>query len=91
VNAQQETVLDASLYGEVRINFASETLPLERFADSARMTLLQRNARAVAAQPVASGSPGGGVPVAPLPPATTAPAPGAPPAGTPPPSAGGQR
>jgi hypothetical protein len=51
VNAQQDTVLDASLYGEVRINFASETLPLERFADSARLALLQRNARAVGTQP----------------------------------------
>jgi hypothetical protein len=67
VNAQQDAVLDASLYGEVKINFASETLPLERFADSARLALLQRNAAA----PVSAPAP---VPV----PAPAAPAPAPP-------------
>jgi hypothetical protein len=52
-NVQTDTQLRADLYGEVRINFASETLPLERFADPARLALLQRNARsnATSAQP----------------------------------------
>lgn len=47
-NVQAETELKADLFGEVKINFASETLPLERFVDSALMTLLQRNARPIA-------------------------------------------
>lgn len=45
VNAQTETTIKAELFGEVRLNFASETLPLERFADPARLALLTRNAR----------------------------------------------
>jgi hypothetical protein len=48
-NVQTDTQLRADLYGEVRINFASETLPLERFADPARLALLQRNSRSGAA------------------------------------------
>jgi len=46
VNVQADTDLKAELFGEVKINFVSETLPLDRFVDQARMTLLQRNARA---------------------------------------------
>jgi hypothetical protein len=45
VNVQAETDLKAELFGEVRINFVSETLPLDRFVDSARMAVLQRNSR----------------------------------------------
>jgi len=45
VNVQADSDLRVELFGEVRINFASETLPLERFANAAQMTLLQRNAR----------------------------------------------
>jgi hypothetical protein len=56
-NVQTDTQLKADLYGEVRINFASETLPLERFADPARLTLLQRNSR--------SGASGSAAPAAP--------------------------
>ncbi|MBX3086004.1 MAG: hypothetical protein KF716_30490 [Anaerolineae bacterium] len=56
VNVQAETDLKAELFGEVKINFVSETLPLERFADAAQMTLLQRNAR--------TGSSGGAAPEA---------------------------
>ena len=59
-NVQTDTQLKADLFGEVRINFASETLPLERFADPARTALLQRNSR--------SGAPANAVP------ATAAPA-----------------
>src|SRR6185503_3487667 len=44
-NVQAESELKAELFGEVKINFASETLPLERFVDAATLTLLQRHAR----------------------------------------------
>jgi hypothetical protein len=45
VTAQSDANLKAELFGEVKINFASETLPLEKFADDARRTLLERHAR----------------------------------------------
>ena len=51
VNVQADTELKAELFGEVQINFASETLPLDRFVDAARLTLLERNARNGAAAP----------------------------------------
>jgi len=66
-NVQTDTQLKADLYGEVRINFASETLPLERFADPARLALLQRNSR--------SGVPASGASTAASPTALTSPAP----------------
>jgi hypothetical protein len=82
VNVQSDTELNAELFGEVRINFASETLPLERFADSARITLLQHNARTSAA-----GARNGAAASLPAPspvPATTVPATSANPAVAPP-------
>jgi hypothetical protein len=95
-NVQTDTQLKADLYGEVRINFASETLPLERFADPARTALLQRNSRSGAtgsAAPAASPITLPGPVVEPAPaaqpaPAATAPAPAtaAPAASTPVPS-----
>ena len=45
VTAQSDANLKAELFGEVKINFASETLPLEKFADEAKRTLLERHAR----------------------------------------------
>jgi len=45
VNAQSDTALEARLYGDVKINFASETVPLERFVDQAQQTLLERHSR----------------------------------------------
>jgi len=71
VTAQSDANLKAELFGEVKINFASETLPLEKFADDARRTLLERHARpltqAAAGQagqtePVVSSSPAGAAP-----------------------------
>ncbi|MGH7451621.1 MAG: hypothetical protein ACRENG_09775 [bacterium] len=56
VNVQADTELRAELFGEVKINFASETLPLERFVDQARLTLLQRHTRASLSQNSASKS-----------------------------------
>ena len=58
VNAQTDSELNAELFGEVKINFASETIPLDRFVDDARRTLLERAARptpiAATAAPVAA-------------------------------------
>ena len=45
VNAQTDTTLNAELFGEVKINFASETVPLDRFVDDARRVLLDRAMR----------------------------------------------
>jgi hypothetical protein len=50
-NVQSDTDVKAELFGEVKINFVSETLPLDRFVDSAKMTLLQRNSRTNGAAP----------------------------------------
>lgn len=44
-NVQSDSDLKLELFGEVKINFASETLPLERFADSAQVALLQGHSR----------------------------------------------
>jgi hypothetical protein len=76
-NVQTETSLNAELFGEVRINFVSETLPLDRFVDAARMSLLQGNARvaapalpAPAATPALPAPPAAAAPVVPPPAAT---------------------
>jgi hypothetical protein len=45
VNVQTDSELKAELFGDVKINFASETVPLDRFVDDARRTLLERHAR----------------------------------------------
>jgi hypothetical protein len=81
VTAQSDANLKAELFGEVKINFASETLPLEKFADDARRTLLERHARplAQAAGPKASAQPSAQLapaePVVAAAPAASAPAP----------------
>jgi len=63
VNAQSDINVRADLTGEVRVKFRSETFPLERFADSAAIQLINSNAK---------------VPERPAPPAAPAGAPGAP-------------
>jgi len=77
VNAQADASIKADLMGEVHITFSSETFPLERFADSAAIQLINRHARwqkePAAAPPAAA-------------PASAA---AAPPAGSAPPSPGG--
>jgi hypothetical protein len=79
VNAQSDSSLNAELFGDVKINFASETLPLDRFMDDAQRTLLERHSRqpsrAAPVAPVAAPAP---VPAAPVP--IAAPTPIAPPA-----------
>jgi hypothetical protein len=72
VNVQSDSELKAELFGEVKINFASETLPLDRFADEAKRTLLERRAKTGPAPQQAPRS-------AIAPAAATAPAPVAPP------------
>jgi hypothetical protein len=73
VTAQSDANLKAELFGEVKINFASETLPLEKFTDDARRTLLERHARPLkeAAAPAPAAQP---APVAPAIPAAPTPA-----------------
>ena len=85
VNVQADSALNAELFGEVKINFVSETLPLERFADAAALQLLQRNAR-TGTNPVPSPAPAAApaAPAAtPATPSTPAPATGPAPATTP--------
>lgn len=80
VNAQSDSELKAELFGDVKINFASETLPLDRFMDEAQRTLLERHSRQ--ASPRSAGTPAAPAPAAsapapalPAPVATAAPAP----------------
>ncbi len=61
VNAQNESSVRADLFGEVKLNFVSETLPLDRMADAAKIALVQRNSPSLRA------------PAAPAAPATAAP------------------
>jgi hypothetical protein len=80
VNAQADASIKADLMGEVRISFRSETFPLERFADSAAIQLLNKHARwrgdagppAAAAKGGAAGAPASTVNTT----IVTAPAPG---------------
>lgn len=85
VNAQTDSSLNAELFGEVKINFASETIPLDRFVDDARRTLLERAARpapvvapAIAAPPQSVPAPAVPAPPAPVPVAVALPAVGSP-------------
>ncbi|MCL6285104.1 hypothetical protein M3P21_16360 [Ruegeria sp. 2012CJ41-6] len=50
INAQSEINMNADLTGEVRVRFRSDYFPLERFADSAAIQLINQNAH-VATQP----------------------------------------
>jgi hypothetical protein len=99
VNVQADSELKAELFGEVKINFVSETLPLERFADAAMLQLLQRNARTGAnsvppAAPAATTAPAApaaatAAPSTPAPAAPPAAIPAAPTSATPAPAVGG--
>jgi hypothetical protein len=78
INAQSDASVSASLFGEVKLNFVSETLPLDRLADAARIALVQQAsplARGANPRPAATAS----VPA----PAAGTPAPSAPPAAPP--------
>jgi hypothetical protein len=86
LNAQTDLNVRADLTGQVKVKFRSETFPLERFADSAAIQLINSNARVP--QPVQVGAPAAapGVPSGPpkASPAAAIPAPTAP--APPPPS-----
>jgi len=86
VNSQTDSDLKAELFGEVKINFASESIPLERFVDDARRVLLERAARpAVAATPAAPAVQAAPVLEAPVAAPAPAPVPIAQPVAAPPP------
>ncbi len=60
VNAQNESTVRADLFGEVKLNFVSETLPLDRLADAAKIALVQQhspNMRAASPPPPAPAAP----------------------------------
>jgi len=57
VNAQNESSVRADLFGEVKLNFVSETLPLDKMVEPAKAALLQRHSpalRSTAAAPAAA-------------------------------------
>jgi hypothetical protein len=58
LNAQSAINVRADLTGQVTVRFASETFPLERFADSAAIQLINNNAKVPAPTPAAA-APGG--------------------------------
>jgi hypothetical protein len=95
LNAQSAINVRADLVGNVVVRFRSETFPLERFADSAAIQLINTRARvpgATAAAPTTPGATPSATPsaAAPLPPAlpgVPAPAPAAAPRPSPPPAA----
>ena len=57
VNAQNESSVRADLFGEVKLNFVSETLPLERMVEPAKIALLQRNSPALRAPAAPAAAP----------------------------------
>lgn len=59
VNAQNESSVRADLFGEVKLNFVSETLPLDRLADAAKIALVQQHSPTMraAAPPAAAAAP----------------------------------
>ena len=61
-NAQAEASVKTNLTGEVRIRFSSQTFPLERFADSAAIQLLNRHARWKTEEEAAPAKPPAGAP-----------------------------
>lgn len=65
VNAQSETNLRADLFGEVKLNFVSETLPLDRLADAAKVALVQRNSPVSRPVPAQAAAPAAAQPAAP--------------------------
>lgn len=84
LNAQSAINVRADLTGQVTVRFASETFPLERFADSAAIQLINNNAK-VPAPTAGAVPPGVAQPLVPgaAPPTLPAPAIAAPAAGTP--------
>ena len=63
LNAQSDLNVRADLTGEVKVHFRSEAFPLERFADSAAIQLINQNARVPQPAPAAA-APAGATPPA---------------------------
>jgi len=74
INAQSDINVRADLTGQVKVKFRSETFPLERFADSAAIQLINSNARVPQAPAPAAGA----APAVPAAGAVQAPAPALP-------------
>lgn len=70
LNAQSDVNMKADLTGEVRVRFKSDYFPLERFADSAAIQLINSHAKVAAPSTPATAT----VPAATVPAATAAPA-----------------
>jgi hypothetical protein len=82
MNAQSDINVRADLTGQVRVKFRSETFPLERFADSAAIQLINANAKVP--QQASSPAAGGVAPAAATPvPVADTPAPAPRPAASP--------
>ena len=62
VNAQNESNVRADLFGEVKLNFVSETLPLDRLAEPAKVALLQRHSPAMRPAAAPAATPAGTTP-----------------------------
>jgi hypothetical protein len=68
LNAQSDINVRADLTGQVKVKFRSETFPLERFADSMAIQLINENAKVPTPPPVAQNAPSTQPPsVAPIP------------------------
>ncbi|MGQ0564361.1 MAG: hypothetical protein ACT4OK_04740 [Gemmobacter sp.] len=70
-NAQSDVNMNADLTGEVRVRFRSDYFPLERFADSAAIQLINSHAKVAQPVPAAAAAPAPAAPgaAAPTPPA----------------------
>jgi len=84
LNAQSDLNVRADLTGQVKVRFRSETFPLERFADSMAIQLINSHAQVPQATPAPAPAtqvttpappPAPALPAAPVPPAPPAPAP----------------
>ncbi len=66
LNAQSDLNVRADLTGNVRVKFKSDAFPLERFADSAAIQLINQNAKVPVPQPASpvAGQPAAGQPAA---------------------------
>jgi hypothetical protein len=84
LNAQSDINIRTDLTGQVKVNFRSEAFPLERFADSAAIQLINENARVP--QPASTAAPAAGAPALGAPAVPGAPAVTIPPTTAPPPA-----
>jgi hypothetical protein len=80
LNAQSDINVRADLTGQVSVKFRSETFPLERFADSAAIQLINQNAKVPPPAPAPPAAPATSPAAAPAAAAPAAPTPAAAPA-----------